>query len=75
MSCYTRHLGDVLAAAGVENTKDNRKKIDCYLKDKYKLPQHASSCPDVWKSHVKPMLANDKQKMELIVEINKLFNK
>jgi len=47
MSCYTRHLTDVLAAAGVENTKENRKKIDHYLKDKYNLPQHVSSCPDV----------------------------
>jgi hypothetical protein len=47
MNCYTRHLGDVLVAAG----------------------------PDVWKSHIKPMLADDQQKLEPVAEINKLFKK
>lgn len=73
MSCYTRHIEDVIAAAGVENTKGNRKKIDCYLKEKYELPQHVSSCPDVWKSHIKPILADDKKRKELIADLKKLF--
>lgn len=71
MSCYTRHLSDIMAAAGVENSKENRKKIDLYLKDKYKLPNHMSSCPEVWKEHVKPMMADENGRLELIEEISR----
>ena len=73
MSCYLRHMSDIIAEAGIENTKENRKKIDCYLKEKYNLPQHVSSCPDVWKFYIKPLINDEKSKTELITEIRRLF--
>lgn len=74
MSCYTRHLGEVMVTAGVDNTKENRKRIDNYLKEKYNLPQQVGSCPDLWKQHVKPMLSDKDKRMELAAEIYKMFN-
>jgi len=73
VSCYTRHLSEIMAAAGVENSKENRKKIDLYLKAKFKMPNHMSSCPEVWKEHVKPMIAEENDRLELIEEMSRLF--
>ncbi len=75
MSCYVRHLEQILVSAGIETTKENRKNIDVYLKEKFDLPVNASSCPDVWKLYVKPILNDDEQKSELIAELKILFHK
>lgn len=72
MNCYVRHMGEVLAAVGIDDNKENRKKLDLYFKTKYNLPQYASSCPEVCKIYLKPMLANEKQKNELIGELNRM---
>lgn len=73
MSCYVRHMSEFLAAAGIDDNKENRKKLDLYLQTKYNLPQFASSCPEVCKIYLIPMLANEKQKTELISEVNRIF--
>ena len=47
MSCYIRHMQEVLEKAGIEVTKENRKNIDIAIHKivdlKYK------NCPDAWK--------------------------
>jgi hypothetical protein len=56
MSCYLRHLGDVMARNGIEVTKDNRKRVDQAIHKvvgvRYK------DCPQAWKA-VKAMIAED----------------
>jgi len=45
MSCYTRHLGDLFAAAGIENTKENRKRADGFIREI--IGMTGESCPVV----------------------------
>ena len=56
MSCYLRHLGDVLARNGIEVTTENRKRVDQAIHKvvgvKYK------DCPQAWKA-VKSRIAED----------------
>jgi hypothetical protein len=54
MSCYLRHLDDVVTAAGVKLGPENRKQVDQTIKDL--LGQ--ANCPDVW-IEVKKRLAAD----------------
>jgi hypothetical protein len=56
VSCYLRHLDDVVTATGVKIGPDNRKEIDRTVKELLGL----EDCPDVWKE-VKKRLAADEQ--------------
>ncbi len=56
VSCYLRHLDDVVTAAGVKIGPDNRKEVDRTVKELLGL----DDCPDVWKE-VKKRLAADEQ--------------
>jgi hypothetical protein len=54
MSCYLRHLDDVVNAAGVKLGPGNRKEVDQTIKELLGL----SHCPDVW-IEVKKRIAAD----------------
>jgi hypothetical protein len=54
MSCYLRHLDDVVTAAGVKLGPENRKEVDRTVKELL----GSDNCPDVWKE-VKKRLAAD----------------
>ena len=41
MSCYTRHLGDLFTAAGIEDTKENRKRADGLIRVDDAVPGRA----------------------------------
>lgn len=73
MSCWTRHIVDVMGSAGVEVSKENKKKIDKYVREKYKLTGEVK-CPEVWKEYVKPILADEKKKGDFTAEIKKIFS-
>ena len=65
MSCYLRHLGDVIAEAGIELSKENRKTVDNTIR---RIVGKANcNCPEVWKE-VKVWLAEGKRQ-ELIDEL------
>jgi hypothetical protein len=46
MSCYVRHLEDLLVECGLENTKVNRKLLDEAIKKT--LGACDLHCPEVW---------------------------
>ena len=54
MSCYLRHLDDVVAATGLKLGPENRKEVDRTVKELLGLPE----CPDAWRE-VKKRLADD----------------
>ena len=58
MSCYLRHLDEVLNLAGIEVNKENRRKVDEAVHRvagvKYK------SCESAWKQ-IKKMMAEDRE--------------
>ncbi len=59
MSCYFRHLKDILAEAGVEITPCNRKEIDRAI---HKIiGVEYKNCPVAWKA-LKQQIIGDEQK-------------
>jgi hypothetical protein len=46
MSCYMRHLLDLFAEAGLEDTKQNRKAAHAALHSALELPE--AHCPELW---------------------------
>ena len=59
MSCYFRHLKDILKEAGIEVTSTNRKQIDQAIHDIVGIPY--KDCPIAWKK-LKPEIMNNEQK-------------
>lgn len=67
MSCYTRHLEKLFEEAGIEPSKENKRKLDSLLKKKFKL----EDCPEVWKK-VKTYLNNPVGKEKILAEIRRI---
>ncbi|MBW1840916.1 MAG: hypothetical protein JRF27_03355 [Deltaproteobacteria bacterium] len=65
MSCYFRHMKDVLEAAGIEITKENKKEIDRiihgFVEVEYK------NCSPAWKA-VKEQIKGDEKLRSRFVE-------
>lgn len=58
MSCYFRHLKDILNEAGIEVTPSNRKQIDQAVHDIVEVTY--KNCPATWKK-LKHQIAGDEQ--------------
>ena len=71
MSCYFRHLQEIFDSAGIEITKDNRKKLDeamrKLLKVKYK------DCPKTWKEIKEKILVDEKKKKDFANKLKKIL--
>ena len=61
MSCYLRHLGDILAAAGVPDTREGRRRAHAMIRE----ITGERDCPLVWR-RVKAALGGDAER-ELLV--------
>jgi len=62
VSCYLRHVSDIIADAGIELTRENRKAVDHAIRRAVGKPD--CNCPEVWKE-VKARLA-DGRRQELV---------
>ena len=69
MSCYFRHLKDILNEAGIEVTSDNKKQIDQAIHSIVDITY--KNCPDTWKK-LKLQLSGGKQKQHEFID--KLHN-
>jgi len=65
MSCYFRHMKDVLDEVGVEITPDNKKEIDRILHGIVDVQY--KNCSPAWKK-IKEMVKGDPVQRELFVE-------
>ena len=65
MSCYFRHLKDILDEAGIEVTASNRKEIDQAFHQM--VGTTYKDCPATWRK-LKEELAGDQQKRRDIIE-------
>jgi hypothetical protein len=72
MSCYTRHLGDLFAAAEIENTKENRKRADGFIREIISMKEEGY--PAVWRE-VKTRLADPDKSLELANRLRQAFAK
>ncbi len=58
MTCYFRHLQQIFLKAGIEVTKENKRKIDKIIHDLVKV--NYKNCPATWKE-VKKSIAEDEE--------------
>jgi hypothetical protein len=67
MSCYVRHLTDFMEALGLENTSENRKRLDSAIRSQIGMTP-VNNCPEIW-AKLKPILANESKKAVLLKKI------
>lgn len=66
MTCYTRHLKDIMKELGMEDTKENRRILDKRLRAI--LGREDDHCPEVWRD-VKERLHDPKLKERMVEEL------
>ncbi|NWG10757.1 hypothetical protein HXY33_03265 [Candidatus Bathyarchaeota archaeon] len=57
MTCYFRHLKEVLSKARIEVTKENRREIDVVIRNIVGLK--FGNCPDVWREVKKRIIEDE----------------
>lgn len=72
MSCYLRHLKDVLAAADVEVTPANKKDVDRALHEIVGVAY--KDCPGAWKN-LKQKMANEADRDDVANKLRKALSK
>ena len=65
MTCYIKHLSEIMRRAGAENTFENKKLLDDIIRKV--LGMEKADCPDVWKK-VKPIMYGDDQRKKKLFE-------
>jgi hypothetical protein len=68
MSCYFRHLKEVLAEAGVEVTPANKKQVDQALHEMVGVTH--KDCPTAWKN-LKQRMANEADRAVVVKKLRK----
>jgi len=69
MTCYFRQLGEVFKKAGIEVTRENRRKIDAVIQ--HIVGTEGEHCPTTWRE-VKKRLAEDEEGFAL--ELKEAWN-
>jgi hypothetical protein len=72
MSCYFRHLKDILAEAGVEVTTANKKEVDQALHEIVGVAH--KDCPTAWKN-LKRQMANEAGRAVVVNKLRKALAK
>ncbi|MBN1903664.1 MAG: hypothetical protein JW927_01060 [Deltaproteobacteria bacterium] len=64
MSCYLRHMKDILEEAGIDVTKDNKKEIDQAIHGLVEVEY--KNCPAAWKEVKKHINMDEEAKKKFI---------
>jgi hypothetical protein len=72
MSCYFRHLKDVLAEAGIDVTPANRKEVDRFLHEI--VGATYKDCPGAWKN-LKSQMGNEADRAVFVKKLRKAMAK
>ncbi len=67
MSCYFRHLKDILNEAGIEVTPSNRKQIDRIMHNI--LGVTYKDCPATWKRLKQEIAGNEQNQQDFIMKL------
>jgi hypothetical protein len=67
MSCYFRHMQDILDAAGITVNANNRKQIDQAFHQI--VGTNYKDCPETWKAIKQTYLTDEKKRHELIQKL------
>lgn len=63
MSCYFRHIKDILDAAGIEVTSTNKKQIDHVIHQAVGVTY--KDCPATWKRLKQQIISDERKRQEL----------
>ncbi len=63
MSCYFRHIKDILDAAGIEVTSTNKKQIDHAIHQVVGVTY--KDCPATWKRLKQQIISDERKRQEL----------
>lgn len=72
MSCYLRHLGDILAEANIKVTSDNRKQIDQAIHNVVGVTY--KDCPVTWKKLKQQILGDEQKKEEFLRKLREIIH-
>lgn len=67
MSCYFRHIRDILIEAGIDITPANKKQIDALVHDFVKVDY--KDCPAAWRQLKSEVLVDDNKRLQLVDHI------
>ena len=67
MSCYLRHLKDLLSDAGIEVTPDNRKQLDRSIHEIVGITY--KDCPGTWKQVKQKLASSEAEKKAFIKKL------
>ena len=70
MSCYFRHMKDVLEAAGVEITKENKKQMDKIIHELVDVEY--KECSSAWKAVKEHIKEAKTKRSQFIQDIKKM---
>jgi len=67
MSCYFRHLKDILDEAGIEVTPSNTKQIDRAIHDIVEVTY--KDCPTTWKKLKQEIIGDEQKRQDFIKKL------
>ncbi|HLB26332.1 MAG TPA: hypothetical protein VJN32_01670 [Dehalococcoidia bacterium] len=70
MSCYVRHLGEVLAVAGIPDSRESRRRVHAMVQE----ITGEQNCPRVWR-RAKAALASDAERELLIAALRERWQR
>ena len=71
MSCYFRHLKDILSDAGIEVTPSNKKQIDRIIHNI--LGVTYKDCPATWKRLKQEIVGNEQKQQDFIKKLQNVI--
>ena len=72
MSCYFRHLKDILNEAGIEATSSNKQQIDRAIHDIVKVTY--KDCPVAWKKLKQEILADEHRRQDFVKKLRNVVS-
>ena len=67
MSCYFRHLKDILIEAGIEVTPSNKKQIDQAIHGIVEVTY--KDCPTTWKKLKREILGDEQKRRDFVAKL------
>ena len=64
MTCYFRHMKDILSEAGIEVTPSNKKQLDQAIHDIVEVTY--KDCPATWRKLKQHIIGHEQKKQDLI---------
>ena len=72
MSCYFRHIKDILDEAGIEMSSGNKKQIDQAIHQIVGV--NYKDCPETWKRLKQQVISDEQKRLDLIKKLQNVIS-